>query len=204
MSDAHSEAATWAQVLEDRLTRRIALLERAQRRGRWTTRMLVVALAGSLAMSGAIIFAPDLVGGVSDLGTEVHARRFVLEDEDGNLRGLWQLDEEGTVRLSIHDVAGHPRMNLSVLQDGAPGISFVDEEDRRRVVVGLLPDQTSTLVFADRSGVPRTVLGVSSQGSANLLFADAEGVSRVSLGLDPSGAGSFVFPESLPEDEELP
>ena len=162
----------------------------------------MVGLAGSLALSGAIILDPGLVAGLSGGGSEVHAQRFVLEDEQGNLRGLWQLNDGGTVRLSIHDVGSRPRMNLSVLEDGAPGISFADDADRRRLVLGLLPDQTSTLVFADGNGIPRSVLGVSHKGSANLVFADGDGVSRVSLGLDAVGAGSIMLPALAPESDE--
>ena len=183
----------------DRLTTRISQLERSHRRRGWLNAVLLVGFAGSLAVSGAIILDPELVRGLTEIGSEVRAHRFMLEDEAGNVRGLWQLDEEGTVRLSIHDAEGHPRMNLAVLADGAPGISFADESDRRRVVLGLLPDKTSTLVFADGGGIPRAVLGVSSQGSANLLFADDEGVSRVSVGLDASGAGNLTLPETVEE-----
>jgi hypothetical protein len=190
---------------EDRLNARFARLERSHRRRGWLNAFLVVGLAGSLAMSGAIIFDPALLRALTEIGDEVRERRLVLEGDDGTVRGLWQLDEEGTVRLSIHDASGQARMNLAVLEDGAPGISFADEDDRRRVVLGLLPDQTSTLVFADGDGIPRAVLGVSSQGSANLLFADDEGVSRVSVGLDASGTGNLTLPtaEDLePEEEE--
>jgi hypothetical protein len=178
----------------DRLNSRVLQLERSHRRRGWLNAVLLIGFVGSVVLSGAIIFDPALVRGLTDVGSEVRGHRFVLEDDDGNLRGLWQLDDEGTVRLSIHDAEGHARMNLAVLEDGAPGISFVDGDDRRRVVLGLLPDQTSTLVFADGGGVPRAVLGVSSQGSANLLFADDEGVSRVSVGLDASGAGNLTLP----------
>jgi hypothetical protein len=156
----------------DRLTARMTRLERAHRRRGWLNVVLMVGLAGSLALSGAIILDPELVRGLTDIGNEVRAHRFMLEDQEGNLRGLWHLDEEGAVRLSIHDADGHARMNLAVLKDGAPGISFADETDRRRVVLGL-------------------------QGSANLLFADHEGVSRVSVGLDASGAGNFTLPEAV-------
>jgi hypothetical protein len=187
----------------NQLMARIARLERVNRRRGWWNAVLLIGLAGSLAVSGAIIFDPALVRGLTEIGSEVRGHRFVLEDEDGNLRGLWQLDDEGTVRFSIHDAAGNPRMNLAVLEDGAPGISFVDESDRRRVVLGLLPDQTSTLVFADDGGVPRTVLGLSSQGSANLLFADDQGVSRVSVGLDASGIGNLTLPEIADDPEGI-
>lgn len=191
------------KALEDRLNARFARLERSHRRRGWMSGALVVGLAGSLAMSGAIIFDPELVRGLTEIGDEVRVRRLVLESEDGTVRGLWQLDEEGTVRLSIHDAGGKARMNLAVLEDGAPGISFADEDDRRRVVLGLLPDQTSTLVFADGDGIPRAVLGVSSQGSGNLLFADDEGVSRVSVGLDASGAGNLTLPTAAEDLEPL-
>ena len=202
MSDTRVEEAARLQVLVDRLTGRISRLERSRQRGRWTTGALVVGLVGSVALSGAIILDPGLVAGLSGLSSEVRAHRFVLEDENGKLRGLWQLNDDGAVRLSIHDDAGRSRMNLSVLDDGAPGISFADEADRRRVVLGLLPDQTSTLVFADGNGVLRAVLGVSDKGSANLLFADGDGVGRVSLGLDASGAGSVMLPDLAQESDK--
>lgn len=203
MSDTNEEAKARMQAMEDRLMRRISRLERSRRRSGWMTGALLVALIGSTAVSSAMIFDPSLVGsGQSE--SAVRAQQFVLEDAEGNQRGLWQLAEDGTVRLSIHDAAGQGRLNLAVLADGAPGISFVDEVDRRRVVLGLLPDQTSTLVFADGGGVARAVLGVSETGSSSLLFADADGVSRVSLGLDASGAGGFVLPQAEEVEDNGP
>ncbi|MBT8488677.1 MAG: hypothetical protein HKN72_10930 [Gemmatimonadetes bacterium] len=200
MTDTNAETKAQMQAMENRLMGRISRLERSRRRSGWFTGALLVGLVGSIAVSSAMIFDPSLVSSIQSEST-VRAQQFVLEDEDGNLRGLWQLAEDGTVRLSIHDAAGQGRLNLAVLADGAPGVSFVDEEDRRRVVLGLLPDQTSTLVFADGGGVARAVLGVSETGSSSLLFADAEGMSRVSLGLDASGVGGFVLPE-VEEPEE--
>ncbi len=182
------------QMLEHRMNARLARLERANGRRRWISWLLLVGLAGSLALSAAIIFDPSLVAGIAGAGGEIRAQGFVLEDQEGNVRGSWYLEEDRSVRLSIHDAAGRARMNFTVREDGAPGISLADEDDRRRVVLGLLPDQTSTLVFADGNGVPRSVLGVSRQGSASLLFADQDGTSRVSLGLDANGEGRLVLP----------
>jgi hypothetical protein len=198
------DGAIRMRALEDRLLARIAQLERSHRRRGWINALLGVGLVGSLALSGAIIFDPALVRGLTEIGSEVRAHRYVLEDDDGNVRGLWQLDEDGSVRLSIHDASSHPRMNLTVLADGAPGVSLVDEADRRRVVLGLLPDRTGTLVFADGSGVPRAVLGVAGEGSANLLFADGTGVSRVSMGLDASGEGNLTLPDAAGPDAPDP
>ena len=197
MTDSYApEEGNKLRALEDRLIARITRLERSHRRRGRLNVLLVVGLAGSLALSGAIVFDPALVRGLTDVGGEVRAYRYVLEDDDGQVRGLWQLEDDGSVRLSIRDAAGHPRMNLTVLEDGAPGISLVDEADRRRVVLGLLPDRTGTLVFADEGGIPRAVLGVANEGSASLLFADGKGVSRVSVGLDASGAGNLTLPEA--------
>lgn len=186
----------------DRLTARLTRLERAHKRRGWLNVVLLIGFAVSVTLTGAIILDPELVRGLTEVGDEVRAHRFILQDEAGNLRGLWQLDEEGTVRLSIHDAQGNSRMNLAVLEDGSPGVSFADEDDRRRVVLGLLPDQTGTLVFADRGGIPRAVLGVSDHGAANLLFADGQGVSRVSMGLDASGAGNLTLPAEREEGSD--
>jgi len=196
MSDPNVHEATGSNA-NAQLIARITGLERAHRRRGFMSGLLLIGFVGSLALSGAIIFDPALVRGLTEIGSEVRARRFILEDDQGNLRGLWQIDDAGTVRLSIHDPTGRPRMNLAVLADGAPGMSFADESDRRRIVLGLLPDETATLVFADGSSVPRAILGASSMGSANLIFADGAGVSRVSVGLDASGAGSLILPEPM-------
>jgi hypothetical protein len=201
MNDPNPEVTAQLHALEDRLQGRISRLERAQRGRAWLTGALLVGLAGSLALSGAIIFDPSLVRGLTSLDSEVRANRFLLEDGDGNVRGSWELAEDGAVRLSIRDAEGRSRLNLAVLEDGAPGISLADEQDQRRVVVGLLPDRTSTLVFADATGVPRAVLGVSGQGSSSLVFADGGGVSRVALGLDASGVAGLTLPEVVEESE---
>lgn len=201
MSDREAEAKRSMQLLENRLTARLARLERVAQRRRWTMGALLVGLVGSLSLSAAMIFDPGLLSQSAVNGSEIRAHRFVLQDADQNVRGVWQLDEEGAARLKILDSAGRARMNLSVLPDGAPGISLADDSDRRRVVLGLLPDQTSTLVFADGGGVARVVLGVSRTGSSNLLFADDQGNSRVALGLDASGNSSLILPDTTSAPE---
>lgn len=208
MSESEHESRNAGVRIGERLTARMARMERTHRRLRWSVRGLL--LATILLM---VLVALPLVGPAPEWTTpaeaapEVRAHRFALLDSSGSTRGVWQLGEDGAVRLTIHDDAGRSRLNLAVLKEGSPGISLSDGEERKRVVLGLLPDQTSTLVFADPAGVPRAVLGLSHQQAANLLFADAGGIGRVSLGLDPSGRGSAMIPgttHARPEVEADP
>ncbi|MEJ2205399.1 MAG: hypothetical protein P8170_14975 [Gemmatimonadota bacterium] len=183
--------------LEERILSRLSRVEHEARLLRARTRFYGVALTVTMAMLAVVAVYPGLLstGSAGNEGGVLQVSALELVGEDGQPRGRWAVDEDGSVRLSLLDRQARTRLGLTVLGGGHPGLSLVNSEGKRRAVLGLLQDETTTLVFADRDGIPRAVLGLTQGNAASLVFAGADGVSRMGLGLDGEGNGSVVLPE---------
>jgi hypothetical protein len=190
-----AEAVVMREI-EERILSRLGRVEQEARLLRARTRFYGVALTVTMAMLVVVALYPGLMaGGTAEDGGVMQVTALELLGEDGQPRGRWAVDEDGSVRLSLLDRQSRTRLGLTVLGGGHPGLSLVNSEGKRRAVLGLLQDETTTLVFADREGIPRAVLGLTQGDAASLVFAGADGVSRVGLGLDGEGNGSVIFPE---------
>jgi len=166
-------------------------------------RWLAAGLVLTLGFTVLVALRPDLLAlDAQDERAVIETEGLVLVDGNGQPRGRWAVDAEGSVRLTMMDRQRRDRLSISVLDGGFPGLSLINATGQRRAALGLLPDETTSLVFADAAGVPRAVLGLTSGDAANLVFADAQGVSRIGLGLDGSGLGSVMLPDPV-EAEEL-
>jgi hypothetical protein len=202
--DDRQDAAAHELRGEGRIARRLDELERDNRRLRRYTTMMFVVTAMVLGLGAALIWY-SVRSGIPGSPTTVSARQFLLRDAQGNVRGAWGLDDEGSVRFALSDAGERQRVRLSLLQDGSAGLSFSDTADRKLAVLGLLPDYTTNLALTDPAGIPRAVLGVASDGSSNLVFADREGATRAGLGVDSRGLGTFSVADQsgAGEREEL-
>lgn len=189
-----AEAVVMREI-EERILSRLGRVEHEARLLRARTRFYGVALTVTMAMLVVVALYPGLMAGEGGDGGALQVSALELVDQDGQPRGRWAVDEDGSVRLSLLDRQSRTRLGLTVLGGGHPGLSLVNSEGKRRAVLGLLQDETTTLVFADRDGIPRAVLGLTQGDAASLVFAGADGVSRVGLGLDGEGNGSVIFPE---------
>jgi hypothetical protein len=190
IDDRHEPPTAHELRAEGRIVNRLEQLERDNRRlRRYATTMLVV-VAMVLGLGSALIWY-SVRAGLPGSPLTVSARQFVLRDSEGNVRGAWGLDEDGSVRLALSDAGERQRVRLSLLQDGSAGLSFADSADRKLAVLGLLPDHTTNLALTDPAGIPRAVLGVAPDGSSNLVFADRAGATRAGLGVDSRGIGTF-------------
>lgn len=205
MSEATLEPSPQDLVreMEAALVRRLERVEQENAQLRQRSRLFTLggaAVAGILTLLLIGRLASAFSGGTADV---VEARRFVLRDGDGVVRGVWEMTDNGASRLVLRDRDARERVRLTLLPDGSPGLTLADRNGRSRTVLGLLPDQTTTLTFADQAGKARTVLGVPSDGSSTLVFADASGETRVSVGVDAAGKpGVTVFENdtSVPDE----
>ena len=194
IDDRHEPPTAHELRAEGRIVNRLEQLERDNRRlRRYTTTMLIV-VAMVLGLGTAMLWY-SVRSGLPGSPVTISARQFVLRDSDGNVRGLWGLDDGGAVRLSLSDAGERQRVRLSLLQDGSAGLSLADTADRKLAVLGLLPDYTTNLALTDPQGIPRAVLGVAPDGSSNLVFADRSGATRAGLGVDSRGLGTFTVAE---------
>jgi len=145
-----------------------------------------------LATVATAFFAAPRAGVIEDT---VHSKQFVLRDDTGLIRGLWEIEPGAGPRMILRDRDGRERVRFSLLSDGSPGVTLGDRDGRPRVVLGVLPDGTSNLVFADAGGTTRAVLGHSSGEATTLVLADREGFTRAGLVVDSEGEGTLTLYE---------
>lgn len=187
------------QELEVSLARRLERLEQENAQLKRQSKLFTIGGAAGLGLLGLMLISRLVAGGAADT---LEARKFVLRDAEGMVRGVWELAENGGARLVLRDRDARERVRLTLLPDGSPGLTLADRDGRSRTVLGLLPDQTSTLVFADQAGKTRAVLGVPADGSSTLVFADRDGETRVGVGVDAAGRPGVTMFENAPAVEE--
>ncbi len=183
------------------LVERLDLLEQENAQLKRQSKLLTIGGAAGLGLLALMLITRLLSGGAADT---VEARKFVLRDAEGMERGVWELTNNGGLRLVLRDRDARERVRLTLLPDGSPGLTLADRDGRSRTVLGLLPDQTATLVFADQAGRTRAVLGVPADGSSTLAFADRGGETRVNVGVDAAGRPGVTMFENQPAAVEEP
>lgn len=181
---------------------RLEAIERDMRRVRRLSGFVIVALAVLLGVAGAIIAMAErgrLLDRSHDL---VESKRFLLRDESGRIRGLWEATDSGAAQIILSDSAGRERLRLRVLEDGSAGLAMVDSLQRSRAVLAVLPDETTALALADGSGRTRAVLGLQPGGAPSLALADPDGTVRTGLGLEGGPGVTRGRPVEPPEPRE--
>jgi hypothetical protein len=178
---------------------RLEAMEREMRRVRRLGWFAIVALAVLLGVAAAIIAVAER-GRLLDRSHDmVESKRFLLGDESGRIRGVWEATDNGAAQFILSDAAGRERLRLRVLEDGSAGLAMVDSMQRSRAVLAVLPDETTALALADEGGRTRAVLGLKVGGVPSLALADPNGNVRTGLGLD----GGPAVPRRIPEPPEV-
>lgn len=193
-----------AKEFEDVVLQRLRRVERSNGRLGKLVVVLTVLNLVLAAGGGALVVLMTRGGRPAWAARTVSARRFVLADASGRVRGAWAVDQDGAARWTLSDSTGSERIRVSVLPEGgSPGLSLTDEAGNTRVALALLPDETSTLVFADRAGYARAVLGISGEATT-LAFADRQGNTKAGIGIDALGRPDLLMDEGdsavQPED----
>jgi hypothetical protein len=177
-------------------------MEREMRRVRRLGTFVIVALAVLLGVAGAIIAVAErgrLLDRSHDL---VESKRFLLRDESGRIRGVWEATDSGAAQFILSDAAGRERLRLRVLEDGSAGLAMVDSMQRSRAVLATLPDETTALALADGAGRTRAVLGLKLGGTPSLALADPDGTVRTGLGIEGETGGGRRSRMEPVEDRE--
>jgi hypothetical protein len=92
------------------------------------------------------------------------AEKFVLVDDKGAQRGVWEINATGVVRLTLCNKEGKARLDLSLYQDENPSLDLYDRDRKYRASLGL-----------DAEGSPSLHLRSKNQSSVNVLRVDAGG-----------------------------
>jgi hypothetical protein len=198
---------------EVELVNRLEHLEREYRRLKRYTASLLIGVAILLGLAVAFTIVSSRYGLPGTVAELVSAKKFILRDQEGAVRGLWGTASDGSIRFVLQDAKGRPRAKLNLLSDGSTGLSLADTTGYPHAVFALLPDNSGSLAFADRAGLTRSVFGVSPDGSATLVFVDRKGATRASLGVDGQGGGAFqlldrqgrpILAENEPASDSIP
>jgi hypothetical protein len=166
---------------------RLEKMEREVRRVRRLGTFLLVSMAVLLGLAAALIFVAQKARVFDRAEDLVVARRYVLRDYEGRIRGIWETTNEGAAQFIVADTSGSERLRFRVLEDGSAGLAMVDATKRARAVIAVLPDETTTLALADAKGRTRAVLGLRAGGAPSLVLAGADGQVLTGLGLESGG-----------------
>ncbi len=166
---------------------RLEKMEREVRRVRRLGTFLLISMAILLGLSGALIFVAQKARVFDRAEDIVVARRYVLRDYEGRIRGIWETTNDGAAQLILADTSGSERLRFRVLEDGSAGLAMVDGTKRSRAVMAVLPDETTTLALADAKGRTRAVLGLKAGGAPSLVLAGSDGQVLTGLGLESGG-----------------
>jgi len=201
------------KALADRavpLTRRLEAVERDNRRLRRLGLMMLIGVGVLLGLTTAIIVVASRHGLPGTVPQVAEAKKFLLRDREGRIRGAWGTNEEGAAQLLLQDGKGRTRVRITVQPDGGSGLAFVDSVNNSRIVVGVLPDESANIVLADPGGKTRAVLGISPTGATTMDFADRGGVTKAGIGVDTRGLGTLNLVgrpgseiEDLPDEAEV-
>jgi hypothetical protein len=194
-------------------------LASARRLNRWLLAAVGLALgvwilAGTFGPTMAA--APGGVGAIAETYApnwfvkEVRANRFVLEDENGQVRAALSVSKDGPW-LSMFDENGKTRAELRVSKVG-PGLSLLDEKGKPRAALCVSKDGPWLDLF-DENGKTRAELNAIKHGPQLALY-DENGKNRAALSVikdgptlklaDENGKAIWRAPERAPMFPPLP
>jgi len=122
---------------------------------------------------------------------EVRANRFVVEDENGNVRATLDVGKDGP-SLDLRDENGKIRAMLTVWKD-RPSLDLRDENGKMRAMLDVGKDGMG-LHLRDEKGKVRVALRVDKDGPA-LALADKNGETRAVLDVGKDGPGLALADE---------
>ncbi len=150
--------------------------ERLQRLEKQNRRLMVaMTLLGVLVVALLSLGAAPNLDPVADV---VAARQFELIDTEGNLRGLFTVDEEGSTKFLLGDDQGWTRASIRIVDGGV------------------------TLQLFDENALSCAELCVDDESSAKLLLSTPMEESietRAALGVLPEGLGYLRLYDELDE-----
>jgi len=149
---------------------------------KWT---VVMGLAAGLVGGLASMF---LTSDVQAQAEVVTARQFNLVDDSGHLRGVLSgRDERGLASLAFYDSQGQVRGVFGTQDDGTPVLRLLDDSGQLRLVAEV-QGESALLVVGERDG--RNGM-LASVGDTPILSLSDRGRSRIQMQLADDGAPSL-------------
>jgi len=146
------------------IAERVQKLEQTNRRWRFLSLGLALTM-GTAIMMGQMQGADD---------DELTAKRFNVQDKDGQTRAALLVTEMGTPALRFFDPLGTMRATLAVTAQGASALAFYDQSGKARATLEMKPGGETALVFRDKFEKDRAKLVVRADGSPGLNLYDMQ------------------------------
>jgi len=122
---------------------------------------------------------------------EIRAERFIITGENGETKAIFGAPRDGAPFISLFDINGRMRFNLSVT--GVPSMNFYDAGGNNRVAIAIAHDGDPNLVFfydeKDTKGKNENLcleMGLKNGGPKTMYF-NKEGDVRIGIGLGTEG-----------------
>jgi hypothetical protein len=127
---------------------------------------------------GACVLSVVLAGtsAIAVQSKEIRANRFVLEDDSGRTRGVWETNEK-MVSLLFNEPEGHPRILLLDTSEYC-GLSIYGQGKKALVNLGAVPGE-SGLTFRDSWDIFRAGISVRDGDKSSFTLADEKGKDRI-------------------------
>jgi hypothetical protein len=143
----------------------------------------------------------------------VEAERFVVRDEQGQIRASMGMNPQGGVGVAffgqnriflgvgldqagfqIQDATGKPKVGISLRPDGSEGLILFGSEGKARLEMSLKADESPELIFRSKEGTARMSLLIQpNSDAAGLLLMGSQGRIRGALASDAQGTSLDVM-----------
>lgn len=132
-------------------------------------------------------------------GDKVVTSELQLKDDDGKLRALMSVDDNGDVLFALLDANEQVRITQSVGNDGSSGVIIIDDKGNKRMA--LTSDEKNDGAFSvfDSEGEPAAVLAVADGNFPMLSLRGPTGEAL--LGIENDGTGIFAMSANSAESE---
>jgi hypothetical protein len=178
-------------TIEERIESLELQLERSRKRFYWLCVGMGLCFAAALMVwiAGQGVTAAQTPAG--KLG-EVHASKFILEDQTGIQRAVLAVDKNG-VALELVDETDAVRAHLMVIKEG-PVLNLRDRAGRPRVQLAALSDNSMAgISLYNENGVSLAQLNLTRGGYPALTLFGNDAKPRIVLGVTPTGPTMIAY-----------
>ena len=133
---------------------------------------MLLAVVGGLigGFTSEHLLHPGAASAQSSAARTLTAKKFQLIDDDGQLRGYFSAEADGTTLLTMADRKGRPRVGVAVKPDGSPSVNVYGVGGAQQVTLGVAEDVAGLVVRTDKNesaflGILNGKVGVEVHGS---------------------------------------
>ncbi len=126
-------------------------------------------------------------------GTTVRAQRFELVDADGKVRGIFGIQADKTVGLTVQTADGKPLITLAASGTNIPAVTLTDAQGNKRAAMCIKDDGSVAISTNDAKGNVRTTLTVDKSDRPHVALQDPDGTVREDLNVDKAKDSALNF-----------